>query len=83
MNGSGRPVGGIEPVNINYCIITQQVFCGVIDSSNLQKVVNKFAFSSLLLVINFTLKKEQTYSLMDCFIINYNTHLVIHKQNFY
>ena len=24
INGSGKPVGGIEPVNIRYCIITQQ-----------------------------------------------------------
>ena len=27
MNGSGKPVGGIEPVNISYCIINFIVYC--------------------------------------------------------
>ena len=27
MKGNGKPVGGIEPLNISYCIINLNVFC--------------------------------------------------------
>ena len=27
INGSGKPVGGIEPLNLSYCIINLDNFC--------------------------------------------------------
>ena len=75
INESDSPVGGIEPVKISYCIITQR-FRWVVAASNLRKLTNKFVFSSLLLIIKFSHEKNFYCSLSSMSLI-YQTSINI------